>query len=709
MPDLPSDYLERVYAGVLGKLIGVYLGRPFEGWTHQRILKELGHIEYYVHEKLDVPLVVTDDDVSGTFVFPRALLEHGVSADITSENIGDTWLNNVVEGRSIFWWGGNGISTEHTAFLNLKKGIRAPGSGSIETNGKTVAEQIGAQIFIDGWGMVAPGNPELAAKLAERAGKVSHDGESVYAAMLLAAMEAEAFVSKNVDHLLDTGLSFIPRESQLAKMIAEIREWCRDDKDWLKTRERIEEKYGYHKYCGNCHVMPNHGIMVLSLVYGGDSFHEAMHIINTCGWDTDCNSGNIACLVALMHGMNAFEGGPDWRGPLADRALISSADGGYSINNAVRIAYDIVNMGRQLAHEKPLDAPKQGAQFHFSLPGSVQGFMATRHSLTPDLVKVENGKDATGQSALAIRVKGLTRASGSVEVLTQTFTPPEIVKMKTYDLMASPLVYPGQTVQALIRADKSNSNSVDVRLRLKVYSKGDELVTGDAPAVLTLAPGNADILKWTIPDTMDSQPIQQLGLALSVPSGHLNGTVWLDYLRWDSTPELTLRRPLNGPSDFWRQAWVNGVSEIKRWNQGPAFYVAQNDGEGIISYGTREWRNYTVTVSNFRVNLGAPSGVAVRVQGLRRWYALLFTSGGRIAFVKSIDRSKVELASAEFKWELDRSYEVAVTVVDTTLKAQIDGKGVLEASDDRFSHGGIGFVVTNGSVSAEEVRISPQK
>ena len=26
---IPADYLERVYAGVLGKLIGVYLGRPF--------------------------------------------------------------------------------------------------------------------------------------------------------------------------------------------------------------------------------------------------------------------------------------------------------------------------------------------------------------------------------------------------------------------------------------------------------------------------------------------------------------------------------------------------------------------------------------------------------------------------------------------------------------------------------------------------------
>ena len=48
---LPADYSERAYAAVLGKLIGVYLGRPFEGWTYQRIVRELGLIEDYVHER----------------------------------------------------------------------------------------------------------------------------------------------------------------------------------------------------------------------------------------------------------------------------------------------------------------------------------------------------------------------------------------------------------------------------------------------------------------------------------------------------------------------------------------------------------------------------------------------------------------------------------------------------------------------------------
>jgi ADP-ribosylglycohydrolase len=49
---LPQDYAQRVYAGVLGKMIGVYLGRPFEGWSHERILAELGEIWYWSYPGL---------------------------------------------------------------------------------------------------------------------------------------------------------------------------------------------------------------------------------------------------------------------------------------------------------------------------------------------------------------------------------------------------------------------------------------------------------------------------------------------------------------------------------------------------------------------------------------------------------------------------------------------------------------------------------
>src|SRR6476646_6709458 len=133
---LPHDYTERVYAGVLGKLIGVYLGRPLEGWTYDRIMAELGEVAYYVHEQLGRPLIVTDDDISGTFTFLRALPDYANRRTLTPQQIGQTWLNYIIERKTILWWGGMGNSTEHTAYLRLKRGVQAPHSGSIEPNGQ---------------------------------------------------------------------------------------------------------------------------------------------------------------------------------------------------------------------------------------------------------------------------------------------------------------------------------------------------------------------------------------------------------------------------------------------------------------------------------------------------------------------------------------------------------------------------------------------
>ena len=72
---LDNNFEKKVYAGVLGKIIGVYLGRPFEGWPYDKIMKELGPIYYYVNDKLNLPLHVTDDDLNGTFTFIKAFIK----------------------------------------------------------------------------------------------------------------------------------------------------------------------------------------------------------------------------------------------------------------------------------------------------------------------------------------------------------------------------------------------------------------------------------------------------------------------------------------------------------------------------------------------------------------------------------------------------------------------------------------------------------
>jgi ADP-ribosylglycohydrolase len=698
---LPPDYLERVYAGVLGKLIGVYLGRPFEGWTHARIMEKLGPIDYYVHERLGQQLVVTDDDVAGTFTFLRALEDYGITPDLSSEDIGKAWLNYLIEHRSILWWGGNGNSTEHTAWLNLKRGVAAPASGSIAVNGVTVAEQIGAQIFIDGWAMVAPGRPELAARLARAAGRVSHDGEAVHAAVLWAAMEAEAFVSRDIDHLIDTGLSLIPRDCLIARLIADIRRWHADNADWQVTRQLIQDHYGYDKFLGNCHVVPNHALMIMAILYAPHDFQAAQRIVNTSGWDTDCNAGNVGCLSGLMLGLDGIEAGPDWRGPIADRLLISSADGGNGINDAVRIAHYVVNLGRRLAGEAPLPPPKDGARFHFSQPGSVQGFRPDRRPTANPALRVGNAAFGDGR---ALEIAYAALAPGQVAAATTpTFAPPGVLEMRTYELMATPTVYPGQMVRARVVAPADNRGAVDVRLTLKVFGDKDRLRDVDGEPV-TLAPGAETVLEWRLPD-FDGQPIGEIGVAVATAAQRADGRVLVDWLRWGGAPEVTLRRP-KADGDFWRMAWVNGVSFFSKLFP-PSFRVSQAVGEGMVSHGTREWTDYAVK-SDVTIHLGNYGGLAVRVQGLNRYYGVRLVRDGRLEIVKVRDEAVTVLAEAPFDFAFETAVPVHVRVSGATISVMAGGVG-LEARDDgetAFTDGGIGLVIHEGALSADYVTVS---
>jgi len=717
---IPRDYVERVYAGVLGKIIGVYLGRPFEGWPYERIMAALGEIEYYVNEKMDVkqrladlgihlvreklsmPLVVTDDDITGTFTFLRALPDYGNRRDLTPAQIGQTWLNYLIEERTILWWGGLGNSTEHTAYLRLKAGVEPPRSGSIALNSKVVAEQIGAQIFIDGWAMVSPGDPDLAADLARRAASVSHDGEAIYGAQVMAAMEAQAFVESDINQLLDTAISFIPGDSVIYRMIGDIRDWHAGEADWRVGRERLAARYGYSKYGGNVHMVPNHGLIILSLLYGDDDFQKSLMIANTSGWDTDCNSGNVGCLMGIKNSLEGIESGPDWRGPVADRLYLSTADGGRTITDAVIEAYHIVNIGRALDGEAAL-APKDGARFHFDLPGAVQGFAPDNTVDSKGTAAVENvaGHSRRGQRSLAIRYHHV--ALGRVaRAATATFIPPDAINMPFYELLASPTLYSGQTVRAGVAADEGNGTPITCRMYIRTYGADDNLVRVYGPEAV-LEPGASHEFKWRIEDT-GGAPIAEIGVELSSMQ-RADGAVYLDYLGWDGAPDVVLTRPPDGGT-MWRRAWVDAVDDYSAWYPEP-YRLVQNCGTGLLIQGTREWTDYRVS-ADVTPHLVTSAGIAARVQGLRRYYALLLCNDGKARLVKTLDGDTV-LAVADFSWELDGAYDLSLEVVGARIRAWIDGKQFFEVSDtDRpLTGGAVGLVCEEGRTATETVRVQP--
>ncbi|MBE2183539.1 MAG: ADP-ribosylglycohydrolase family protein [Anaerolineae bacterium] len=695
---LPDNYVERTYAGVLGKLIGVYLGRPFEQWSHERIMAELGEIHYYVHDRLNKPLIVTDDDIAGTFTFLRALPDYGNRRDITSRQIGQSWLNYLIENRTILWWGGLGNSTEHTAYLRLKRGIPAPASGSAALNTQTVAAQIGAQIFIDGWAMVAPGNPELAANLARRAASVSHDGDAVHAAQIIAVMESLAYIESDAGQLLDAALAFIPRNTVIQRMIADVREWHSQFPDWRDTRRQIAAHYGYDKFGGVCHVIPNHALIILGLLYGAEDFQKAMTIVNTSGWDTDCNAGNLGCLLGIKNGLAAFTHGVDWRGPIADRLYLSTADGGRAITDALAETYHIVNIGRALAGQLPLH-PKGGSRFHFEMPGSMQGFTASSAGISLQNVA---GHSLRGARSLAINFDHL---AAEQSISTPTFIPPDAINMPGYALHASPTLYSGQQMRARFSTDANNTAAMSCRLFIQTYAAENQLATAyHQPQILQA--GNAAEITWVVPDT-GGAPIVAVGLAVVPQTETAKGVVYLDELTWDGSPHTTLKQPESG-GKMWRRAWVNGMDHFDEfWPE--TYRVIQDQGTGLLMQGARDWQDYRVS-STIIPHLIEAAGIAARVQGMRRYYALMLVRENRVCLLKALD-GEIILAEAAFEWHPEQPYALKIEVEGNQIRCWIDDNLLFTVTDIErpLNGGGVALVCTEGMLLTDAVTIAPLK
>ncbi len=315
MGKIPENYLERVYAGWLGKIVGIRLGAAIEGWTYEKIQRVFGEIWDYPASYKNF---AADDDSNGPLCLIRALEECEDLAQFSAQDVGNALLNYAPFEHGFFWWGGYGVSTEHTAYLNLWAGIPAPRSGSIQQNGATMAEQIGGQIFIDPWGLVSPGNPAQAASLAKKAASVTHDGNGVWGGVFVACAISLAFTEPDLQKVLEKALAFLPEDCAYAQVVRAVRAFYREHpEDWRACFRYIQENFGYDKYPGNCHILPNAAVMVLSLLYGEGDFTRTLCICTMCGWDTDCNVGNIGCILGVHCGVQGIDA-PKWREPIND-------------------------------------------------------------------------------------------------------------------------------------------------------------------------------------------------------------------------------------------------------------------------------------------------------------------------------------------------------------------------------------------------------
>lgn len=371
-------------------MIGIRAGAPIESWTAEEIKKTYGKILSY---PVDYDVFAADDDSNGPLYFVRALLDHP-DGRISEKELGDHLLEVSCDGTGLFWWGGVGVSTEHTAYDNLSKGIEAPESGSAKRNGEALAQQIGGQIFSDCWGYVSCGNVKLAADLAQKMSRVTHDGDAVQGGRFVAACIAAAYDQTDMHSIIEIGLKQIDPSSHYAETVnAVLNMYDKDLDDPQKCIRMILDDYGYEKYEGACPIWTNAAIMVYALLYGNGSFDRTMQLCAEGGYDTDCNMGNAGSIAGMAYGIENIS--PYWIEPLHDTLIGSSSLGSLNettITDSTKLFARIACRLNEIKIDPSLKERKDRICADFSLPYGVWGFRTLSNRYAETHLQEEDGK-----------------------------------------------------------------------------------------------------------------------------------------------------------------------------------------------------------------------------------------------------------------------------------------------------------------------------
>lgn len=292
--DVNSErFATQIHAGWLAQIVGGALGTAIEGYTSQQLKAKFGDIHHYVRTPNTY-----NDDITFEIAFLSAFEREGYT--ISSDAIAEEWVALVPSG-----W-----SAEEIAIKNIRSGFYPPLSGSLHNPFK---EWIGAQMRGAICGMVAPGNPKLAAELAWKDGIVSHENNGVLGEIFNAVFVSLSFVETDVRKIVEQSVAAIPSDSEYYHFVATALEWCKQHEDWHTTWALCEEKFVEFNWI---HAYPNAMAEVVALWYGNGDFDQTMHIIATVGQDVDCNAAQIATVIGIIGGFEAID--KKWTEPLGD-------------------------------------------------------------------------------------------------------------------------------------------------------------------------------------------------------------------------------------------------------------------------------------------------------------------------------------------------------------------------------------------------------
>lgn len=287
------DYYSRLYSCFLGKAIGGTLGMPYEGE-----MKEL-NLTFYDPVPTEM---VGNDDLDYQIIWLENIRRHGMP--VNRYYLAKSWTENI---RMV--WDEYGVAQR-----NIKKGIMPPLSGAFDNK---FDSGLGSTIRSEIWACLAPGDPDLAVKLALEYSCVDHNNIGVECCVFWTAMESLAFVENDIKKLIERSLTYIDPKGRHTSAILKTVEWWEAYGDTHKVREMILKEFPSSNFTDVCVNIP---FMILGLLSSDGDFSKAICNAVNCGYDTDCTGASVGALMGILHPEGIDE---KWVAPIGEELVLS--------------------------------------------------------------------------------------------------------------------------------------------------------------------------------------------------------------------------------------------------------------------------------------------------------------------------------------------------------------------------------------------------
>ncbi len=128
------------------------------------------------------------------------------------------------------------------AKYNIKQGIMPPMSGHWLNNPH--ADDIDYQIEADFAGLMSPGMPNTASEISDKVGHIFTYGDGWYGGVYVGALYSMAFVSDDMQVVVEEALKTIPEQSDFYNCVRDVIDWHRQyPDDWKQTWCECQKKW----------------------------------------------------------------------------------------------------------------------------------------------------------------------------------------------------------------------------------------------------------------------------------------------------------------------------------------------------------------------------------------------------------------------------------------------------------------------------------